>query len=189
MFISNRRVVRMGLERVGQDVKIDEDVRIIGAARLSVGSHVRMDAQVLISCPGPRVQLGDHVHLATGSLLFCGGGVTIDSFVGISARASLFSETDDFTEGFLTGPTIPRRFRKVTTGRIRVGRHVVIGAGCVVLPNVTIGEGATIGALSLVTTDVEPFAVMAGTPARKVGTRNAARLRELERRFLRSLKK
>jgi acetyltransferase-like isoleucine patch superfamily enzyme len=47
-----------------------------------------------------------------------------------------------------------------------IGSDVWLGAGCVVLPGVTIGDGAVVGANSVVTADVAPHAVVAGAPAR-----------------------
>jgi acetyltransferase-like isoleucine patch superfamily enzyme len=61
----------------------------------------------------------------------------------------------------------------------------VVGANAVVLPDVTIGEGATIGAGAVVTRDVEPWSVSVGVPARKIRTRRADRIRELEQALLR----
>lgn len=46
--------------------------------------------------------------------------------------------------------------------------NVWIAANVVVLPGVTVGEGAVVGAGSVVTKDVEPYALVAGNPARKV---------------------
>ena len=48
---------------------------------------------------------------------------------------------------------------------------VIIAPNCVILPGVTIGEGAAIGALSLIKEDVEPWTVVAGIPARKISDR------------------
>lgn len=54
-------------------------------------------------------------------------------------------------------------------GNIRVGAGAWIGVGAVVLPGVTIGRAAVVGANAVVTGDVEEFAIMAGVPARKIG--------------------
>lgn len=62
-----------------------------------------------------------------------------------------------------------------------------MGANCVVLPGVTIGEGCTIGALSLVNRDCEPWTVYAGTPARPIKARPRERVEELERELRQSL--
>jgi acetyltransferase-like isoleucine patch superfamily enzyme len=51
-------------------------------------------------------------------------------------------------------------------GLNRIGNDVWIGANVVVLTGITIGDGAIIGANSVVTSDVEPYAIVAGAPAR-----------------------
>jgi maltose O-acetyltransferase len=56
-------------------------------------------------------------------------------------------------------------------GDVVIGDRVWIGYRAIVLPGVTIGEGAVVGAGTLVTKDVEPYAIVAGNPARKVGER------------------
>jgi phosphonate metabolism protein (transferase hexapeptide repeat family) len=71
-----------------------------------------------------------------------------------------FSDTDD--EEFFAW----RREHKVV-----IGHDVWIGHGAVVMPGVTIGNGAVIGSLSVVTHDVEPYAVVVGTPARIIKKR------------------
>lgn len=56
-------------------------------------------------------------------------------------------------------------------GDVVIGDRVWIGYRAIVLPGVTIGEGAVIGAGAIVTKDVEPFAIVAGNPAKKIGER------------------
>jgi UDP-3-O-[3-hydroxymyristoyl] glucosamine N-acyltransferase len=51
-----------------------------------------------------------------------------------------------------------------------IGRHVYIGMGATILPGVTVGDNAIVGAGSVVHDDVEPGAVVVGNPARPVGT-------------------
>ena len=55
---------------------------------------------------------------------------------------------------------------------IRIGRNVWIGFDSIILPGVTIGEGAVIGARSVVRSDVPPYSIMAGNPAQKIGQCN-----------------
>jgi acetyltransferase-like isoleucine patch superfamily enzyme len=54
---------------------------------------------------------------------------------------------------------------------VSIGTRVFIGARAIILPGVTIGEGAAVGAGAVVTHDVEPYAIVAGVPARPIGTR------------------
>lgn len=61
---------------------------------------------------------------------------------------------------------LQRRYRVVKVGRITVKKGAWLGAGCVVLPGVTIGEGAVVGANAVVTEDVPDYEVWGGNPAR-----------------------
>ena len=54
------------------------------------------------------------------------------------------------------------------TGKVRIGADTLVGARCVVLPGVEIGEGAQVGAMSLVNSDVPRKGFYAGVPARKI---------------------
>jgi maltose O-acetyltransferase len=57
-------------------------------------------------------------------------------------------------------------------GEVVIGNHAWIAYRAIILPGVRIGEGAVVAAGAVVTRDVEPFAIVAGSPARKVGERN-----------------
>jgi maltose O-acetyltransferase len=56
-------------------------------------------------------------------------------------------------------------------GDVVIGDRVWIGYGAIILPGVKLGEGAVVGAGAVVTKDVDPFAIVAGNPARKIGER------------------
>jgi galactoside O-acetyltransferase len=172
----------LGVAAVGDHVTVDRTARIIGAERLTIGSHVRIDAFVVISAGEGGIAIGDHVHIAAHVFLAGAARIEIEDFVGLSGRVSVYSSNDDYSGAALSNPTVPDRYRDVTSAPVHVGRHVLAGAGSVLLPGVTVGDGAAIGAMSLVRADVEPFTVVAGTPARRIGTRSR-RLLELERRL------
>jgi acetyltransferase-like isoleucine patch superfamily enzyme len=56
-----------------------------------------------------------------------------------------------------------------TKGKITIKKGSWIGAGSIILPDVIINEGAIVGAGAVVTKDVEPYTIVAGVPARKIG--------------------
>ena len=57
-------------------------------------------------------------------------------------------------------------------GDVIIGDRVWIGYGALVMPGITIGEGAVVAAGAVVTKDVEPFTIVAGVPAKPIGQRN-----------------
>lgn len=56
-------------------------------------------------------------------------------------------------------------------GDVVIGDRVWIGYGALILPGIKLGEGSVVGAGAVVTKDVEPFTIVAGNPARKIGER------------------
>jgi acetyltransferase-like isoleucine patch superfamily enzyme len=180
------------LGSVGQDVRIHMSCVILGGKKIRVCSHVRIDCFSLLSAGEQGITIGDHVHIAVGVCLFGSGGrIEVSDFAGISARTLLYTATDDYTSGNLTGPTIPDKYRKVIQGDIILSKHSVIGCGSVVMP-CRIGLGATVGALSFVKEDVPDFEVVAGIPAVRRSSRSRGileseeQLREEESRITRS---
>lgn len=57
-------------------------------------------------------------------------------------------------------------------GEVRIGSRAWIGYRAIILPGVSIGEGAVVAAGAVVTRDVEPYSIVAGVPAKEVGRRN-----------------
>jgi acetyltransferase-like isoleucine patch superfamily enzyme len=170
----------------GGDVLIDRSVRFFGGGRVEIANHVRIDCFCLISAGAGGVSIGNHIHVAAGCYLFGGGGrIVLEDFCNLSSRVSLYTSSDDYVDGYLTNPTVPDEFRKVTTGAVVVKRHAIVGCGAVLLPGVTIGWGGSVGALTLVRRDVEECAIVFGNPLQKLPKmRSKARLLELEAEFL-----
>ena len=74
--------------------------------------------------------------------------------------------------------------RNVTRSSVTVRRHAILGANVIVLPGITIGEGASVGAGSLVNRDLEPWTVNAGSPARAVKARPRQEILGLEQQLI-----
>lgn len=158
---------------IGKGVVIREWVRFVRPENIWIGDHVLIDDFVLIAGGrGELTKIGNHVHIACFCSIIGGGGATFEDFSGLSPGCRLFTETDDYVGGALMNPTVPLEFHTQIVGRIVLSKFVTLGANCVVLPGVVIGEGATVGACSLVTKNVEPWTVNVGIPTRVIGNRD-----------------
>jgi galactoside O-acetyltransferase len=73
--------------------------------------------------------------------------------------------------GFRMVDHLPDGQAKPIRGKVVIGDDASISTLCTILPNVTIGEGAVVGANSLVGGDLEPWGIYVGSPAKKVGER------------------
>ena len=128
------------------------------------------------------MKIGSFAHVAAFSSITGGGECIMEDFTGLASGARIITGTDDFKDFGFGNPTVPEKYRNVTRGKVVVGRFSIIGANAVVLPNVTIGEGAMVAAGSVVTKDLEPWCVYAGN--RKISTRNKDGVMENYRKFL-----
>lgn len=125
--------------------------------------------------PRGRVTIGDYA-LVHGARIICDDEVVIGDHTLISWNVVLmdtyrFSADPDVRREELRH--VPAALPRVLSGAaeprpIDIGPNVWIGFDVVVLPGVTIGEGAVVGAKSVVAADVPPYTVVAGNPARVV---------------------
>lgn len=152
----------------GRNVNISRSVSIY-CSSLKVGDNVRIDDYCVL-CGD--IQLGGYIHIGNFCGLYGRSGIEVQDFAGISSRCSLYSQSDDFSGNFLTGPTVPVEFTNVKKGKISIGKHSVVGAGSMVLPGVDIGECSALGAMSLATKSIAPFEIHVGCPAKFLKKRN-----------------
>jgi len=147
--------------RIADDVVLGKNVRILDFVNLYgceigddsfIGPFVEIQRGVVI---GEKVKVQSHSFICTGvkisSEVFIGHGVmfTNDRFPRATSA-----------DGALKGPS------DWVCEETIVGRRAAIGSNATILCGVTIGENAIIGAGSVVTRDVPPYAVMAGNPAK-----------------------
>lgn len=170
-FLDEAGLAALGFASVGIDVRIDAAARFYSADRIEIGSHTRIDAFCVLSAGKGGIRIGNHVHIAAHGYIAGAGRIELEDFANISGRVSIYSSNDDYSGATLTGPTVPEELKAVEVAPVRVGRHVIVGSGSVILPGVTIEEGAAVGAVSIVKRDVEPFTIVAGPDARVIGTR------------------
>jgi galactoside O-acetyltransferase len=183
-YLTDRQISKLGLKSVGNNVKISKYTNFYGAQFISIGSNSRIDDFCILSAsPEGLVSVGNHVHISTGVNLFGAAGIQIADFSGLSSGVKIYSISDDFSGDFMTNPTLPRKYLNVQRGLVVIEKHVIIGAGTVILPGVKIGEGVAVGALSLVTKSLSAWHIYIGQPARKIKTRSK-KLLKLEKEFI-----
>jgi galactoside O-acetyltransferase len=118
------------------------------------------------------VVIGSYVHVSAFAFLSGPFGILIEDFVNVGPRASLMSGNDDFFGNWLAGPVVPEELRNVQGAPIHLERHAIVGSHSVVLRGVRFGEGAAVGALSLVKDSLEPWSIYGGVPARRIRARD-----------------
>lgn len=185
-YLNPDELAALGLAHVGRGVQISRRASLYNPGAIRIGDHCRIDDFCVLSAGAGGIEIGRNVHVAVYSSLIGKGKITLADFANISSRVAIYSSNDDYSGAVMTGPTVPPAYTNITGGPVMVGRHVIIGAGAVILPDVTLGQGAVVGALSLVRADCDSFGVYVGTPARKVKERRRDLL-AVEQAYLRSL--
>ena len=167
-FYTKDELDALGLQSVGANVLVSKKASIYSPGSIAIGDHVRIDDFCILS---GKIRLGSYIHISAYTALYGRYGIVIENFATISGRVLIYSQNDDYSGAFMTNPMVPAGFTNVTGGEVNIGEHVIIGAGSIVLPAVTIGTGACIGAMSLVKDQIEPWAVYAGVPAKRIADR------------------
>jgi len=153
--------------KIGQQVELN---------RSTLGQYVHIADNAIIE----ETQIGDYSYTAGNNQIFCatiGKFVSIATYVRINPgnhptyqrvaqhhftyRSSVYGLGED-DQGFFDW----RREHNVI-----VGNDVWIGHNAVLMPGVQVGNGAVIGTSAVVTKDVEPYSIVAGVAAKKIGMR------------------
>jgi len=151
-------------------VKIGENTRIYDQVNLykcKIGKNCKIDAYVYIE---EGVEIGDNVKIR--AFTFIPEGVKIEDDVYIGPRVTFTNDKYPRTRG---------RWRPLKT---LVKEGASIGAGSIILPGLTIGKYALIGAGSIVSKDVEDYAIALGTPAKTIGYVTDEKFKLKVKRFL-----
>lgn len=138
------RGLRVALYRVGGvkvgNANIYPHLRFLGGAPVTIADDVMINVSVTVDNKAP-VTIGENVHIAP------------EVYIGTSTHA-------------LSAPA--QRAGLVEVAPVVIGRGAWIGARAIILPGVTIGEGAVVAAGAVVTKDVDPHTLSAGVPAKPV---------------------
>ena len=188
-FYSEKELKKFKFRSIGKNVLIKKNVSLYFIENISIGNNVRIDDNVIIvaSSKEKPVKIGNHVHIASNCYLAGSGGVEMMDFSGLSPGVLIFSGSDDYSGKKLTNPTVGKPYTGGKSGEVILSKHVIIGASSVILPNVIIEEGSSVGALSLVRKNISSWGVYFGIPVNKIKSRYKDILK-LEEKFLKEKK-
>jgi acetyltransferase-like isoleucine patch superfamily enzyme len=147
--------------RFGQGVRIGRGAIASHLETFEIGNGVLIGEQAFIQGrAGGRCTIGDYSWIGPQSYLDA-RDLIIEEYVGWGPGARALGSQH-------TGqpPNIPIIQTDLEIKTTRIGAWADIGVNSVILPGVTIGKGAIVGAGAVVTRDVEPFSIVAGVPAK-----------------------
>lgn len=135
----------MGFRRCGCDVYISDHVWFRAPWNISIGDDVRFHPTAFLDGAG-EIEIGSHVGIASG--------------------VQIYSQNHSYKDKHQLYYHQPCRLAKVV-----IEDDVLVGSGTLIMAGVTIRQGTIIAAGSVITKDTEPYSVVAGVPARKIGMR------------------
>lgn len=167
--IAYRRI----FQHLGENCILDIGLRVSGGKNISVDAYTYIDAYAkLFGLFGP-ITIGKRVHLAPYSVIAAGPqGVTIGDYASVATGAHIYGHTNLAKDGKrLSGMMIPWRYKAYKQGPVVLEKDSGVAEYSIVLPGVTIGEGALVGPHSVVYGNIPPWTIAMGNPARVIAHR------------------
>jgi acetyltransferase-like isoleucine patch superfamily enzyme len=160
--LSMRRVFWHAIaKQCGDALRVEGGVEFKHLDTFSIGSGVFIGRQTYLQgWYKGNCQIGDRVWIGPGSY-FDARNLVIEDDVGWGPGAKVLGSTHTALP-----VDIPIIQTDLSVRPVRICRWADIGTNAIILPGVTIGEGAIIGAGAVVSKDVAPYAVVAGVPAK-----------------------
>jgi acetyltransferase-like isoleucine patch superfamily enzyme len=148
-------------------------IRLVQNCTLSIGSGSIVEAAIIFDRPGGSTRIGDRTFVGASTFV-CAEGIDVGDDVLISwgctivdhnSHALAWKDRSQDVENWYEGR---KDWKPVERAAVRIGNKAWIGFNAIILKGVTIGEGAIVGAGSVVTRDVPAFTIVAGNPARPI---------------------
>lgn len=178
-YYTKEELLELGFSSVGEDVYVSRKASIYGAAKMKIGSHVRIDDFALLI---GNVEIHDYVHIGA----YCGlhasqdGKIIFEDYSGISSNVTIYASSDSFSGEYITGrPGLPDECMDVICETVRLGKYSQIGTGSTVIPGGSLGEGTAVGAMSLINKKLDDWKIYCGIPCRCVKERSKQMLTRL----------
>lgn len=161
--------LRKTLKYCGEGVVLYPMCKMIRSQNAEIDNYSRILDFTFIDA-GKSLKIGKHSMITWQVIIEGGANTYIGDRVFIGPGTKVLTSTYK-VHGFYSAEFIPDGCHEIEYGDITIKDDAYIGANCSILPGVTIGEGAVVGANALVTKDLEPWGIYVGSPAKKIGER------------------
>jgi len=147
---------------LGEDCVFEPGVLVFHPENISLGRNVYVGHYAILKgYYRNELRIGDQTWIGQQCFLHAGGGLTLGARVGVGPGVRIITSAHQEA-----GRELPVLFSPVDFAPVVIEDDADLGVASVILPGVTVGKGAVIGAGAVVTADVPPYAVAAGVPAR-----------------------
>ncbi|MEE9554162.1 MAG: acyltransferase [candidate division Zixibacteria bacterium] len=147
---------------IGEGVIIEPGARVFLAQFIEIGDNVYIGHDSIIKgYYDNRFVIGNGTWIGPQCFMYASAGIEIGLHVGIGPKVVIVNSQHDIGD-----VSMPILHAPLKHAPVVIGDGVDIGCSAIILPGVTIGAGAQIGAGSVVTKDVAAYTIVAGTPAR-----------------------
>jgi len=155
----------------GSGVRVDSRFYYPAGLKLNVGDGVRIKRDVRAGwepahAPDAELTIGVGTEVLAETRLDCTGGIHIGARSHIGRRATIYTHRHQLDRRNVSALDAP-----IETAPVTIGDGVMLYSEVVVLPGVTIGDGAVVAVRAVVADDVPPFAIVGGMPARVIRER------------------
>ena len=141
------------------NLKIFEFTKIINPEYVFIGDNVIIDDFCLLYAKEDAlVEIGSWVHIASFTSL-TGGPIKVGNFCAIASGSRLIAGSDHYKNGALMNPPIPEKYRSLNRQGCIMEDYSFLSVNCILFPGVTVGEGAVVGAGSIIRKDLEPWGI------------------------------
>lgn len=180
-YYTKEQLIKMGFKLLGKNIKISDKASIYNCNQIEIGDNSRIDDFCVIS---GRVSIGRNVHI-TPMCLVAGGekGIVFKDFTTIAYGVQVFTQSDDYSGNTMTNSTIPKKYKNEFMKEVVLSKYSIVGAGSIIMPGVTLAEGTSVGAMSLVLKSTDPWGIYVGNPAKRLKDRYK-KLLKLEKQYL-----
>lgn len=169
----------------GKNVTIWPLAKIIYPENIELGNETVIDDFAFLYAAGKGIKIGKFCHITVHCVLQSGGVLEMGDFSAIGPGGIILAATDDYHgNGFIGLQVFGEKYRKTKYLDVKIGRHVHIGAGSIILPGITIGDGVSVGAGSVVTKDLPEWTICYGSPCKPRRDKPKEKQLQMEKNFL-----
>lgn len=183
LYFSLDELREIGFSSVGNNCRISRKCSFYSISG-EIGNHVRIDDYCIIK---GNVTFASYIHIGAYSLVSgIGARVRFEDCTTLSSAVHVYTASDDYSADALSSSSVPKMYTVTKFGPVTFHCGALVGAHTLILPNTTVGCGASVGAQCIVYGCIPEGAVVANRSAigRVVGQRNSTLIRAMVEKLI-----